>query len=133
MYGARAQYQNGFIGYLKMMGALNDVELLKADEEKQRGGSNKRCIYALNLNHRGRFEHDMFIYNLGPEVEEEEGESLLIDVDTASAEGIVKFLNRYKLRSKVKIQDVSDKYDVVFSKSNLWNETPLDDIAGKFL
>lgn len=115
----------------------NDVELLKTDnsgpqqhvnevEAIDSTSAQRKCIYALNLNHKGRFEHDMFIYNVaGEELEE----SLLVDVDLTSVEKILKFLNRYKLRSKVKIQDVSDKYDVLVSKSNVWQDTPLDALA----
>ena len=84
----------------------NDVEEL----EREPSGS-RRCMYSLLLNHKGRFLHDLFVYNVG------DGSSLLIDLHKPSLDSVVKVLTRYKLRSKVDILDVTDRYSVVYSSS----------------
>ena len=101
----------------------NDVEQLMPSEE---GKSVHSCIYSLLLNPKGRFLHDMFIYNVGNEMEN----ALLLDVDLSSLKEVMKLLNRYRLRSKVKIKDVSDQYSVLSSAEDKVDETVLDTVSG---
>ncbi|QDZ21224.1 putative transferase [Chloropicon primus] len=89
----------------------NDVDELEKET------SAKKCMYSLLLNHKGRFMHDLFLYNVG------RGGSLLMDVHKPSLDLVMKVLKRYKLRSKVDVEDVSDKYCVLYSTSE-------DDLVG---
>lgn len=86
----------------------NDIEELQSDP------SVARCMYSLLLNHKGRFMHDMFVYNVG-DAETSGNGSLLIDLHKPSLSSVVKVLKRYKLRSRVEIEDVSEKYSVLYS------------------
>jgi len=86
--------------------------LVTNDVEQLQGGANRECMYSLMLNHKGRFMHDLFLYKLSEE------SSLLIDLHKDSLKSVVKVLNRYKLRSKIDIKDVSDEYSVLYSSTD---------------
>jgi folate-binding protein YgfZ len=61
------------------------------------------------LTPQGRILYDMFLC--------EGGGGILIDCQAAYAADIMKKLNMYKMRSKVVIEDVSDRYAVYYSSS----------------
>lgn len=60
------------------------------------------CLY------QGRMMADAWIHWL-PSVQDP---AVLVEVDQAIAQDLFKFISRFKLRSKVKIQDVSDQWNV---------------------
>lgn len=63
------------------------------------------AVYALMLNPQGRFLYDLFLY--------ENNGRIFLDCNTSKLEEIKKKLAMYKLRSKVLIEDLSDKMQVV--------------------
>ncbi|CAL5227246.1 g10175 [Coccomyxa viridis] len=63
-------------------------------------------MYTALLNSHGRFMHDAFLCATG------EPFGILADVDKEHLPDLVKMLNRYKLRAKVTVEDVSQDYDV---------------------
>lgn len=63
-------------------------------------------IYALMLTPQGKFLHDFFIIKLTDQ-------SYLLDVAVEKKNEIISKLNIYKLRSKVKITDLSDRYQII--------------------
>jgi len=66
-------------------------------------------LYAALLSPQGRFLHDMFLVS--------EGERILIDVHAGRADDLLKRLNAYKLRSKVKIEPLPE-----YKVAALWGE-----------
>ncbi|EPQ59268.1 Aminomethyltransferase folate-binding domain-containing protein [Gloeophyllum trabeum ATCC 11539] len=79
------------------------------------------------LHAQGRVLYDVFVYTQTDPMKG--GESYLIEYDARSPEAppLMPMLKRYVLRSKVKIRDASDQYDVWASwgseKESIW-ETP---------
>ncbi len=71
----------------------NDVERVTAD----------RVVYAALLTPQGRYLHDFFIAALG--------ETLLIDAEAARRDDLRRRLSMYKLRAKVTLADVTDRYE----------------------
>ncbi|HTI87958.1 MAG TPA: folate-binding protein [Alphaproteobacteria bacterium] len=68
-----------------------------------------RVIYAALLTPQGKYLHDFFIVALP----DEQGESLHLDCEGQRTADLVKRLNAYKLRSRVTIEDVTDRYRVI--------------------
>ena len=73
-------------------------------------------IYTYNylLNNQGRYLYDFFTY-------QDSDESYFLDVDKASSAALIKRLSMYKLRSHIEIQDVSEFYAVLYSRSKVQN------------
>ncbi|MGE5537302.1 MAG: YgfZ/GcvT domain-containing protein [Gemmatimonas sp.] len=69
-----------------------------------------RAIYAALLTPQGKYLHDFFIVVLP---DEGGGESLYIDCERSRAADLLKRLTAYKLRSKVTLEDVSDRFRVI--------------------
>jgi folate-binding protein YgfZ len=67
--------------------------------------------YTAFLNAQGRLLWDAFVYPRGNESERQ----YLIEVDGQDIEGFTKHLKRHKLRSKVKIENVSEEWGVYAS------------------
>ncbi|TPX32455.1 aminomethyltransferase [Synchytrium microbalum] len=72
----------------------------------ERGGDGFYCAF---LTPQGRVLYDAFIHpkNLGPDFPHP---SFIIDVDACAVQGLSQHLNKYKLRSKVKITDATSRY-----------------------
>lgn len=87
---------HGLIDFLQGL-LTNDVKQLIAREAPAQ--------YAAILNSHGRHLHDLFLYR-----QPEDNVVLLADVDKQGLSDFVKLLNRYKLRAKVDIADVSSEY-----------------------
>jgi folate-binding protein YgfZ len=68
-----------------------------------------RVIYAALLTPQGKYLHDFFIVALPDET----GEALYLDCERARTADLVKRLSAYKLRSKVTIEDASDRFRVI--------------------
>jgi len=68
----------------------NDIEKLKADN----------ALYAALQSAQGKFLFDFLIYEINGDI--------VLDVDKAQAEGLIKKLKMYKLRSKVEITPLPD-------------------------
>ena len=75
-------------------------------------GSSPGSIYSVFLNAQGRILHDVFVYPLptssallhaaSSQVTRREAEpTYLIEVDSAEIQGLIKWLKKYKLRSKI--------------------------------
>ena len=67
-----------------------------------------RPIYTTFLNAQGRILNDVFLWR-GNARGESEDAPWLIDVDTASRGNLLAHLKKHKLRSKVKLENVSDE------------------------
>ena len=67
-----------------------------------------RPIYTAFLNAQGRILYDVFLWR-GHEPNESGNAPWLIDVDAASRGGLVAHLKKHKLRSKIKLENVSDE------------------------
>ncbi|KAL3149050.1 hypothetical protein ABBQ32_001895 [Trebouxia sp. C0010 RCD-2024] len=78
---------------------------LLTNDTKQLEAKDVRMQYAALLNSHGRYLHDLFLHK-------QKGDDLVLlaDVDKHGATDLVKLLNRYKLRAKVDIADVSSEY-----------------------
>lgn len=78
-------------------------------EDAHKNGTPARdAFYTAFLTPQGRIIADSFLYLL-PDTPEP---SLLMEVDEKIASDLLKFIRRFKLRSKVKITDVSSEWDV---------------------
>jgi transferase CAF17, mitochondrial len=75
----------------------NDVEKLRAD----------RALWSAFLTPQGKFLHEFFL-TVDPAAAEG-GESILIDCEAARRDDLRRRLTIYKLRSKVAIEDVTDR------------------------
>ncbi len=64
----------------------------------------EKAIYSALLTPQGKFLHDFFIAQWG--------EALLLDCEAARAADLVARLTRYRLRAKVDIQRLDDRFDV---------------------
>lgn len=80
-------------------------------------------IYALLLTPQGKFLFDFFISDMDG--------AIIIDCASNSKDALVKRLMMYKLRSDVKIEDISNKYEVVallgdnvFAQDKLADKSP---------
>lgn len=69
--------------------------------------------YCAFLNPQGRIIAPAFLYNLG-------AEQVLVDVDSRTLESMQAFVKRFKLRSKVQLQDKSDTLSVLAA----WGSRP---------
>eukprot|EP00884_Botryococcus_braunii_P019743 jgi/Botrbrau1/6452/Bobra.0034s0027.1 len=105
-------------------------------------GSDKP-LYAAFLNAQGRFLHDAFFYDwdLVAGKKWEDGDAFLVDVWRESIPNLIRLLNRYKLRSKVGVDDVTEDYSVWVrwgdhqptenELSGKWPEDPRSGILGR--
>lgn len=87
--------------------------------------SEDTLIYTMMLSPQGRFVTDFFIQKI------EDG--FLLDTPKSFLQDILRRLTSYKLRSKVEIADVSDKFDVVASfikLDNTYIQDPRDKAMG---
>lgn len=69
-----------------------------------------RAIYAALLTPQGKYLHDFFVVALP---DEGGGESLYLDCERKRAADLVSKLTAYKLRSKVTIENVTDRFRVI--------------------
>lgn len=91
-----------------LQGAItNNVQRL--EDERRTGGIVRDVFYAAFLNPQGRMVADALLYHRTTQASEP---SVLIEVDAQVEGELVKFLKRFKLRSKFRITDVSDAWDV---------------------
>jgi folate-binding protein YgfZ len=72
----------------------NDINLCVGD----------KMLFAALLTPQGKFLHDMFIVD--------DGNSFLVDCELARADDLLRRLQSYKLRAKVTLENVSDRFDV---------------------
>ena len=95
------------------------------------------AIYSAFLNAQGRLLQDVFIYPLRPNssilATGPSGENVdpvfLVEVDVDQASNLVKWLRKYKLRSKVSIRSVSNDELAI---SSIWDDSiPLDQLFGE--
>ena len=70
----------------------------------------KRYCYSYLLSNQGRYLFDFFVY-------QKDINHYFIDVNSDVNSNLIKLLTLYKLRSNVVIQDVSFKYDMIYSKN----------------
>ncbi|HYE01170.1 MAG TPA: folate-binding protein [Alphaproteobacteria bacterium] len=63
-----------------------------------------RAVYAALLTPQGKFLHDMLVW--------EDGERLLLDVESERRADLLKRLRLYKLRSRIELLDLDDRYAV---------------------
>lgn len=90
-----------------LQGAItNNVQRL--EEERRAGDVARDVFYAAFLNPQGRMVADALLYHMV----QAKDPSVLIEVDSQIQGELVKFLKRFKLRSKFRITDVSDAWDV---------------------
>ena len=82
----------------------NDINLLN-DE--------KKSIYAMFCNSRGRVIHDGIIYNLKESTENE----YIVEVDKSALNDFLRLLKMYKIKKKVEVTSVDDQYKL-FSITN---------------
>jgi folate-binding protein YgfZ len=68
-----------------------------------------RALYAALLTPQGKYLHDFFIVALP----EDGGESLYLDCERKRAADLITRLTAYKLRSKVTIEDATDRFRVI--------------------
>ncbi|WFC95968.1 ccr4 associated factor [Malassezia brasiliensis] len=109
-----------------LQGAItNNVQRL--EEERRAGAVARDVFYAAFLNPQGRMVADALLYHRAQANEP----SVLIEIDAQVQDDLVKFLKRFKLRSKFRITDVSDTWDVrqVWGPGaeQLINNAPTDD------
>lgn len=80
----------------------NDINLCVGD----------KMLYAALLTPQGKFLHDLFLADLG--------DHFLVDCEAERADDLIARLKKYKLRSKVTIEDARDEFDVwaVWEKEN---------------
>ena len=72
----------------------NDVEQLK----------DKKCMYALMLNQKGRVMHDFILYD------SMDKNTVLVECETESVDAVIKTLKLYKLRKKVEINALENMH-----------------------
>jgi tRNA-modifying protein YgfZ len=82
----RVKYLQGLVS--------NDVRLAAPD----------RAIYAWFMTPQGKYLHDFLIF--------ETGDALLLDVEAARRDDLLRRLKMYKLRSKITLEDQTDRYVV---------------------
>lgn len=82
----RVKYLQGLVS--------NDVRLAAPD----------RAIYAWFMTPQGKYLHDFLIF--------ETGDALLLDVEAARRDDLLRRLKMYKLRSKIVLEDQTDRYVV---------------------
>ncbi|WFD44372.1 ccr4 associated factor [Malassezia psittaci] len=97
--------------YTFLQGAItNNVKML--EEDQQSAHANHSCIrklfYSAFLNPQGRTMSDALMFP----VPKPDLPSVLVEVDSDIVEDLVKFLKRFKLRSKFSMQDVSKDWSV---------------------
>lgn len=73
---------------------------------------NKQYSYNYLLNNQGRYLFDFFVFQKAED-------SYFIDVNSSSSTHLIKLFSLYKLRSNVMIQDVSNLYNIIYSKEIL--------------
>jgi folate-binding protein YgfZ len=89
-----------------------------------------RSIYSAFLNAQGRILHDVFIYVIKPgdlDIGGKFGDGqtdiqILIEVDAAEQNALLKWLKRYKLRAKIQLRALDPEEIAVHSS---WDESPL--------
>lgn len=72
---------------------------------------NHQNSYNYLLSPQGKYLHDFFVSKVSDA-------ELLIDIDYSCAGAFIQKLNLYKLRRAVQLEDLSDDYCVVYSKSS---------------
>lgn len=77
-------------------------------------------IFSAMLSPQGKFQHDFFITA--------HGDDRFMDIDAAHADALMKKLKMYKLRSKVTIEEVSERFKVAVAwdavSSDNWHQDP---------
>ncbi len=76
--------------------------VISGDSEKV---TQTQAIYAAFLTAQGKYLHDFFVAQLG--------DALVIDCEKERLPDLKKRLTMYKLRAKVTLEDISDKYEVL--------------------
>ncbi len=66
---------------------------------------NNPIIYSLILTPQGKFLFDFFVIK--------QGENLILDCAASRTDDLINRLDMYKLRSKIEIKNISDKYDIL--------------------
>lgn len=64
-------------------------------------------MYTVLLTAKGKYLHDMFAYSIPGDEQQ-----LLLDVDASGVASALQWLNRYKLRRKLQLEDVSSRVSV---------------------
>lgn len=95
---------------LKLLQGLvsNDV---KALESTKSASTAPTLVYAGFMNPQGRMLADVFIHRQQPL--EDGSPRWLLDLDSRTLPSLLSFIKKFKLRSKVKLVDVSSEYNVV--------------------
>lgn len=70
-----------------------------------RAAAPDRAIYAWFMTPQGKYLHDFFIYDVG--------DALLLEVEADRRDDLLRRLKMYKLRSKIALEDVGDRYAAV--------------------
>jgi len=83
----------------------NDVLRLAADDGAA-GADAPRCVYTGLNNAKGRVLFEAFVWGAGA------GGDLLLDCDAAARDGLEAHLTQFRLRSKVEVSDVSERFAV---------------------
>ncbi|ETS65017.1 hypothetical protein PaG_00468 [Moesziomyces aphidis] len=85
----------------------NDVKALASATEPHAPA----LVYAGFMNPQGRMLADVFIHRQAPL--QDGSPRWLLDIDSRTLPSLLAFIKKFKLRSKVKLADVSDEYSVV--------------------
>jgi len=86
----------------------NDIGTIALEHNKPQ--TMAKAMYTAFLNPKGRYLFDGFV--IRNDTDEDEPPSCYLDVHQNHLEYAVKYLNRYKLRSKVVIEDVNDTLQI---------------------
>ncbi|KAJ9474224.1 putative transferase CAF17, mitochondrial [Pseudozyma hubeiensis] len=103
----------------------NDVKAL----ESSKTNSAPTLIYAGFMNPQGRMLADVFIHRQS--TLEDGSPRWLLDIDSRTLPSLLSFIKKFKLRSKVKLVDVSEQYSVVQSWSASTSQAPPAAISEK--
>ncbi|CBQ68631.1 conserved hypothetical protein [Sporisorium reilianum SRZ2] len=98
----------------------NDVKAL----ESSKAPNSPTLVYAGFMNPQGRMLADVFIHRQSPL--EDGSPCWLLDLDTRTLLSLLSFIKKFKLRSKVKLVDVSSEYSVVQAWSSSGSPPPTE-------
>ncbi|KAH8100250.1 Aminomethyltransferase folate-binding domain-containing protein [Cristinia sonorae] len=87
---------------------------------KMPGDGSRQHLYTVFLNAKGRILYDVFLYS-NAKSETEPGYLIEYDSRPSEAQSLLQMLKRHLLRSKIRIRDVTEEYDVWA----LWNPNQL--------
>ncbi|GFN85743.1 hypothetical protein PoB_001224900 [Plakobranchus ocellatus] len=103
-----SQLQSRSLIELSGKDTIDFLQGLVTNDVNQLAEKSPSTQYSMILNVQGRVLYDLFLYNSSSENKT----TILIDIDKAGKDEVLKLFKRYRLRKKVDVIDISDGYKV---------------------